>query len=293
MSALTITPTASSTQTTIATSSAGGRSSGSQRAQLGPRLLVAAAAQLSRLRARGGGGRGSRTAPARPPRGPRRRRSPAARTPAPRPRPAPRAQVAGVEPSDREERDGGVGGRVADQLEAHRRTAGLGGRLVHRADADVVDQPGIDRVDLLRAVGREADQHRPDRRSRGRPPAGRSSCPTWIPSAPDSAATPGRSLTISSAPSRAHSAAAAEATAVSSSSASCFSRSWTTSDPARDGRRGSGRGARLPRAGRRRRCGAADEVQARALEPVTTLCLRGGSQEIPLRWESRRASPED
>src|SRR5579884_1142469 len=46
------------------------------------------------------------------------------------------------DPSDGKERHAGVGGRVAHQLQANRRPAGLGRRGVHRADADVVHSGG-------------------------------------------------------------------------------------------------------------------------------------------------------
>ena len=50
-------------------------------------------------------------------------------------------------------------GGVAHQLEADGRAPGLGRGRVDRADADVVDEPRVDRVDLRRRVGGEPDQH--------------------------------------------------------------------------------------------------------------------------------------
>ncbi len=48
---------------------------------------------------------------------------------------------------------------VADELDADGGAPLLGRRLVHRADADVVDERGVDGVDLRLGVGRQADQH--------------------------------------------------------------------------------------------------------------------------------------
>ena len=55
--------------------------------------------------------------------------------------------------ADRKERHRRVGRRVADKLQADGWPARLGGRLMHRADADVVDCGGVGGVDLLRGVG--------------------------------------------------------------------------------------------------------------------------------------------
>ncbi len=67
--------------------------------------------------------------------------------------------VPGVNSADREERKlVCVLGRVAHELEADRRSARLGRRRVHGADADVVDGFARRRVDLLGSVGGEADQ---------------------------------------------------------------------------------------------------------------------------------------
>ncbi len=56
-----------------------------------------------------------------------------------------------------------MGSRVSHQLGAHGGAARLGRGLVHGTHADVVDQLGVDLVDLLGSVGRQPDQHlRPD-----------------------------------------------------------------------------------------------------------------------------------
>ena len=218
LSAPTITPTASSAQTATATRSAGGRSpspSGSsaaraccrdrsgaapaRRALSGHRpLRRSAAVRVEPLaqRARGRSriaGAGDRPQHAHP----RRARAEHVR------------EVARVEAADREERHRGVGGRVADELEPDGRAARLGRRLVDRADADVVDQarrrPRRSRSGAW--VERPTSMSGPT--SSRTSATGMSSWPTWTPSAPASRATHGRSLTISSAPSRSHSARAA------------------------------------------------------------------------------------
>src|SRR5680860_261049 len=66
--------------------------------------------------------------------------------------------VAGVDAADREERQGRVGGGVADQLQPGCRPSLFGRGGPDRADADVVDRLHRGRVDLLGGVGGEADQ---------------------------------------------------------------------------------------------------------------------------------------
>ncbi len=105
--------------------------------------------------------------------------------------------------------------------------------------------------------------------------AGMSSWPTCTPSAPASRATDGRSLTISSAPRRSHSARASLAIAVSSSSGRCFSRSCTTSTPPAIAPRSrlaqTALGGAIARPARAR---AADEVQARLRQARAALGAR-------------------
>ena len=84
------------------------------------------------------------------------------------------AKVLCVDPTDRKERHGRVGGRVAHELQAHRGTPGLGRGGMDGTHADVVGtggaggraigaRAGRDSVDLSRRMGREPDQHvRPD-----------------------------------------------------------------------------------------------------------------------------------
>ena len=60
--------------------------------------------------------------------------------------------------ADREERDGRVRRRVADELEPDRRSPGLGRGRVDRADADVVDRDVRRGIDLLGAVCGQPDQ---------------------------------------------------------------------------------------------------------------------------------------
>jgi glycine oxidase len=67
-----------------------------------------------------------------------------------------RAHILGVDAADREERDPGVGGGVAHQLQADRGVAGFGRRRKNRADPDVVDAAGV--VDLVWRMRRKADQ---------------------------------------------------------------------------------------------------------------------------------------
>jgi hypothetical protein len=122
-------------------------------------------------------------------------------------------RVARIEAADREERHRGVLGGVADQLEADGRAPGLGRGLVDRADADVVDQRRVDSRRSRCGACVESPISMSGPTSSRTSATGMSSWPTCTPSAPTSLATEGRSLTISSAPSRSHSARAALATA--------------------------------------------------------------------------------
>ncbi len=69
------------------------------------------------------------------------------------------AEVASVQAADRKERHRGVLGRVSDQLQADGGAARLGRGFVHGTYAYVVGLRRIRGVDLLRGVGRQADQH--------------------------------------------------------------------------------------------------------------------------------------
>ena len=113
------------------------------------------------------------------------------------------ADVARVQPADREPRRRQVRRRPLDVAEPGGRAARLGRRRVHRSDDDVVDV-GIG-VGLARpAPGACVD--RPTIRSgptAARAAAtGASSCPTCTPSAPHASTRSGRSLRMNSAPAR-------------------------------------------------------------------------------------------
>ncbi len=75
-----------------------------------------------------------------------------------RARVANRRHVGGLDAADGKEGHRGMGGRVADELEAHGRPPWLGRGGMDGSDADVVGPGRHRRVDLLGAVGREADE---------------------------------------------------------------------------------------------------------------------------------------
>ena len=113
------------------------------------------------------------------------------------------ADVAGVEPADREPRRGDVRGGPVDVLEPGGRAPGLRRRRVHRPDREVVDvRVGVGRRALLRRMRRAADDPvrpggRARRRRRCRRPGRRGRRPRA-----HAATRSGRSLRMNSAPAR-------------------------------------------------------------------------------------------